>query len=680
MKRNKTTIFNELIFNVLSPALIALLVLGAINYHNLRKIMMESNRNKNIMLVDQIKYILEFQDMSLETIESTMNDRMEKYSNTLTNDYFSDTRNIEKANLNVIRSKMGMNGKMEDIYIINDQGTVVNTTFPKDKGLNLFAFGAEHEHYLKNVFKNGKFISERFTIESTTRRLKKYTYQPTRDGKYIIELGVYSQKADEVITFIKTRLNTLSQVEGTIKNVDLFIITDKPFSLTENGVLSKAEKPVVDSVCHTRSQLNLQKTIKGEIFDYDYIYMDRKNSTLYKGSVIKVVADRTKEVHMLRNELIKLFAIFTIAIVIVVILLYRKTRVITNPIKSLVASVNRITNGHFNERVEILGNNEIATLSEQFNQMIEELESLYNDLEQKVRDRTAEIMQQKEEIETQRDAIEEQKDMLLDVNKTLESANKEISAQKKQVTDSIIYSKRIQTAILPANEQVKKLFPQSFILYRPKDIVSGDFYWVAEVDNFKMIAAVDCTGHGVPGAFMSILGYNNLNHAVNYKGARMAGDVLRELNHAVIDTLSQQEEDIRDGMDVAICCFDVANNKLYYAGANNPLIMVRNNEIFQYEPTKAPIGKNDEFSAGEFQNNEIDMQPGDIYYIFSDGYADQFGGTENKKFLKRRLKALLHDISGLPMEEQKKRLGANFDEWKGRYEQVDDIMIIGVQV
>jgi len=641
----------------------------------LRSEMVDSNRERNVRLVGEIKNNLEFQDMSLETVESTLDERMKGYSNLLVSQYFAKTKSIETADLNAVRKALYMNDKLEDLYIINTNGIVVNTTFPKDKGLNLFNFGIEHENYLKGVLKGGKFVSERFTIESSTKRLKKYTYQPTRDGKYIIELGVYSQKADEIIAFIKKRLNTITEEQATIKHVDLFIITDIPFSLSENATLSKDEQQTVDSLCKTRTFVTITKKVNGRQLEFNYIYMDRKNSALYKGSVIKIVSDRANEALKLRNKLIQLFIIFGLVILIVVIMLYQKTKVITNPIKNLVNSVSRITDGHFNERADVIGNNEIATLSERFNHMIEELESLYNDLEQKVRDRTAEIMAQKEEIEAQRDSIELQKDMLEEINNHLELANKEI-------TDSIVYAKRIQTSILPAKEQIKKSLPDSFVLYRPKDIVSGDFYWFNDVSNMIMIAAVDCTGHGVPGAFMSIVGYSNLNYAVTVKGARTAGTILNELNHGVIDTLRQQnsEATIRDGMDLALCCFDFTNNKVHYAGANNPMILIRNNELTQFEPTKAPIGANDFSDSLLFQDNEISIQKGDCIYIFSDGYADQFGGPRNKKFLKSRLLELLIKNNALSMEEQKVCLDRNFDEWKGANDQLDDILVIGIRV
>jgi serine phosphatase RsbU (regulator of sigma subunit) len=680
MKRT-TTIFRQLIYNVIAPSLAALIILGIINYQHTKNIMVEANDNKNKIIADEIKSVLEFQDMAFDILDNGLGQRMKGYSNLLTSMYFSNTSNIEKVNLSQIRDEIGMDPSMEDIYIINRNGVIVNTTFAKDKGLNLFSFGETHKKYLLDVLSGGKFVNERFAIEATTKRLKKYTYEPTADKKYIIEIGFYSKDADKIINFIRRTLYDLSQRQKNIKSVDLFILTDKPFSLNDNAVITPAHQPLLDKVFKEKSTISVVEEENNRKIEYTYIYMQRKKSALYKGSAIQIITDRTDEISMLRFELFKLIGIFGFAIILVIILIYRKTKVITNPIKNLVENINRITHGHLHERAEVIGNNEITTLSQQFNRMIEELESYYNELEQKVRDRTAEIMQQKEEIEAQRDAIEQQRNMLAEINESLEHAYEEISEQKKHITDSIIYAKRIQTAILPPDEIVEKLLPDSFILYKPKDIVSGDFYWLSEKNGLVMVAAVDCTGHGVPGAFMSIVGHNNLNFSVNVKGARHAGDILNELNQAVTDTLRQQRghETIRDGMDIALCCFDFNAKRLDYAGANNPLVIIRNGETISVDPTKAPIGAFVGDRLTSFKNNDIEFQPNDMCYIFSDGYADQFGGPDNKKFLKRKLKELLAEISAEPVSKQKEMLDHAFELWRGDNEQVDDILIIGIR-
>ena len=223
---------------------------------------------------------------------------------------------------------------------------------------------------------------------------------------------------------------------------------------------------------------------------------------------------------------------------------------------------------------------------------------------------------------------------------------------------------------------------EHFIFYLPKDIVSGDFYWLTQLDNRAYIAAVDCTGHGVPGAFMSIVGHDQLNYAVNVIGARKPADILNALNHGVTRTLRQtsKEGSVKDGMDIALCGIDYANRKLQYAGAFNPLYLIRDNELIQVDANKFPVGAFVGEELQEFTNNEIDLQVGDVFYIFSDGYQDQFGGPKNKKFMTNRFRELLLEISPHPMEKQQEILEQRFFDWKKDLVQVDDILVIGLKI
>jgi len=682
IRKKQTTIFRQLIFNVVFPAVIALVVLGVLNYQNTKKILVDSNIEKNRIISDEITSVHELQDMTLEILEDQLNEKMEIISNKLVNEYFRNTKNIETIDLYKIRNELGMNPEFEDIYIINRKGVVVNTTFEMDQGLNLFDFGIEHQNLLLQVFESGEYISERFAIESKTKRLKKFSYQPTNDRKYIVELGIYSPKADEIIQFIKNRINDLEGQHGGILSVDLFIGTDEPFALNSDAELDPEHLETYKQVIEDRDQASFREKQGKQWIDYQYIYLSRKKSDLYKGSVIRMIADYSNERRMLRTELLKFIPIFGITILIVTVLLYKKTKVITDPIKKLVQNVNRITDGHLNERADVVGNNEITRLSEKFNVMIEQLESYTNELEQKVKERTAEIEKQKEEIEAQRDSLEEQRNMLSEANASLAHAYKEIEEKNKHIEDSIHYAKRIQTAILPPDKYVDSLLHDYFILYMPKDIVSGDFYWLTRKDGRVYIAAVDCTGHGVPGAFMSIVGHDQLDHSVNVVGARKPADILNALNKGVTNTLRQSKSEVtvKDGMDIALCSIDYEKNKLEYAGAYNPLYLFRNNELMTLNADKFPIGAFLGEELRQFTNHSLELNKGDMIFLFSDGYADQFGGPKSKKFMIKRFRELLHEIHPLPVKKQKEILEKTFLEWKKDLQQVDDILVIGIKI
>ena len=274
-----------------------------------------------------------------------------------------------------------------------------------------------------------------------------------------------------------------------------------------------------------------------------------------------------------------------------------------------------------------------------------------------------------------------------------------IEQKNKDITDSINYAKRIQEAILPNDEEMAEALSDYFVYYRPKDIVSGDLYWANTTTTtpkdgpgrkMSLIAAIDCTGHGVPGAFMSIVGHTILEQTLTDPSVNSPGAALDFLTLGVIRTLKQKAGDdfsIKDGMDIALCAIDHTDMKLYFAGANNPMYLVRNGELKQYSGDKQPIGAYIR-EQKPFTSTTVDLQPGDCVYIFTDGIADQFGGPRGKKFKYKQLQQMLLDLHKLPMKQQRKEVHARIEEWmnygsvagtKG-YEQTDDMLLIGFRI
>lgn len=278
-------------------------------------------------------------------------------------------------------------------------------------------------------------------------------------------------------------------------------------------------------------------------------------------------------------------------------------------------------------------------------------------LEGVVKERTAEVVQQKEEIEMQKVIVEE---------------------KNKDIMDSIKYAKRIQDAILPNNDILKRLFRDAFVLFRPKDIVSGDFYWIKEKKGKALFAAVDCTGHGVPGAFVSIIGNNGLNRSINEYELIEPAKILDRLAIIVEEAFVTEGSDVKDGMDIALCCLDRENMKLEFAGANNPLYIIRRGELIEIKGDKQPIGQFDKRKP--YTNHVIDLQPEDLIFVFTDGYADQFGGPNGKKFKYSTMKSLFVELADNKMNDVSKELLKTFNSWKEGHEQIDDVCIIGVRV
>ena len=390
------------------------------------------------------------------------------------------------------------------------------------------------------------------------------------------------------------------------------------------------------------------------IFPEKYNYKLNQHSTdslILESAVIKgqmlsgevVVGYSTEPIHVEIKEMRNTSFLVSGGLCLFVIVLgFWLANSISRPVKRLHEATIRVAEGNLMERVSIGTGDEIGALGVSFNNMIQKLHETEN------------------QLKSQKNIVEQ---------------------RNHELTDSIVYAKRIQDAILPDKEIKYRLFPNSFVLYQPKDVVSGDFYWYAEKNGKKLIAAVDCTGHGVPGAFMSMIGIAFLNEIVNVRSISQPGEILSELRHLVIQALKQTgvEGEQKDGMDMALIAFDEKNRTLEFSGANNPLWHLRNGEITITKADKRPIG----FFKGKglpFTNYVVSYQPGDTFFIFTDGFADQFGGDKGKKFKHKQLQDILISIRNESIAKQEEILTEIFNKWKGDLEQVDDVLLICVRV
>jgi serine phosphatase RsbU (regulator of sigma subunit) len=292
--------------------------------------------------------------------------------------------------------------------------------------------------------------------------------------------------------------------------------------------------------------------------------------------------------------------------------------------------------------------------------------------------------------------LDERRILLEAQSQKLKVQGEELRQQKEEIISSINYAKYIQSSLLPEEEQLKSLLGEHFVLYKPKDIVSGDFYWISNVENKTVVAAADCTGHGVPGAFMSMLGTALLNEIVNKEYITHPGVILRHLRKEVINSLQQKGErgEQKDGMDIALCTIDIEEMRLQFAGANNPLYLIRKSslegvgiphlesggeyQLYEIKGDRMPIGINDRMD--NFTCHEIEIFKGDKFYLLTDGFPDQFGGSDTKKFGYRRFREQLMMDNSSTMADNKLRLEKTLNEWMGDNNQIDDILVIGFSI
>jgi len=304
-------------------------------------------------------------------------------------------------------------------------------------------------------------------------------------------------------------------------------------------------------------------------------------------------------------------------------------------------------------------------------------------------------------IQKQKDnqKIKEQNELISGANEELIQLNEEISVQKEEIeaqrdqvfnqnqaiTDSISYAERIQSAMLPPETYITELLHDNFILFKPRDIVSGDYYWIKQVNQYVVIVAADCTGHGVPGAFMSMLGISYLTEIVQRREITQANQVLNEMRKQIKYSLRQHgdADEAKDGIDMALCVLDLRTMLMQYSGANNPLYLIRevdgDPQLIEYKADKMPLG----YYQGKdrpFTNHEVKMEAGDTFYLFSDGFIDQKGGKDNKRYMSKAFKSLLLEIQDQSMQDQKRFLNKRLSDWMGSNSQIDDILVIGVRV
>jgi len=359
-----------------------------------------------------------------------------------------------------------------------------------------------------------------------------------------------------------------------------------------------------------------------------------------------------EEVFALRKKII---VAFSVLLLLVIITSYFMSIQITRPLKELTVEAQELGDGNLAVEIKTGRKDEIGVLADSFKKMqtsitklIMDLRHMNHTLEDKVGERTAEVVSQKNIIEE----------------------------KQKEIIDSILYAKRIQNAILAHELYLAKHIPNHFILFKPKDHISGDFYWATKKDGKFYLAICDSTGHGVPGAFMSLLNIAFLNEAITEKNIEKPNEVLNHVRNRLIKNISK--EGGQDGMDGILLCIDTKINKYTYAAAHNRPLIIRNNELLEYPADKMPIGMG--IRDDSFTLYDLDVVPGDIIFMYTDGYADQFGGPKGKKFKYKQLNDLLVTIHQNDLKKQKETLANTFIEWKGALEQIDDVLICGLKV
>jgi serine phosphatase RsbU (regulator of sigma subunit) len=693
MKNSKKrwSIFYILLVRIFIVIILISGILAGMQISETIKLQRERDETERQNIRNGINFLLNNWNSVLESVDNEF-DMIIRYSvKDLLN--FQPGRDLLKVDLQARLKALELDPEYVDLNII-ENGICVNSTSPADSGLDFYSFGEDYKDFLLKIPEKDTSPVKLITMENDTKRFRCYGYKATEDRKFIVEVACYSKKADELVEQFRLRLKKTTEENNKILSTNLHFCD----GAIQWGLLNIPLKPAfqdslifnaaTDKSHITKSYYDNDRT---QIADYIYDDISDLHAFTNGSFVLSVISDNTEVKAALFRIIKKQLIIILLSLVVLSLVLFLITRKLRLTLKEFFKKTSMIADGALDERVTIRGRNEFTALAEEFNRMVEKLETSQNELKKKnklIESKNKELQDQNDEILAQRDQIKIQRDEIATQKNILTVQKDQILEQSKDITDSIQYAQRIQTAILPHDEVIKYLLPKHFILYRPRNVVSGDFYWLTHKKGEIVIVVADCTGHGVPGALMSMLGSTLLNDAINSIDTLKADLILNELRDQVILRLRQtgQASETKDGMDIGICLLNKDTMKLQYAGAYNPLYMIRNGKLTEIKADRMPIGISSK--AGKpFKNNEIKVKKDDTFYLFSDGIIDQFGGENGKKFLSTRFQELLLSIQDKIMYDQKEILDNELNEWMGltgkypkKYDQVDDIIVMGIKI
>ena len=649
MVKNKSrkSIFKVLITRIFIIVLLFNIILVVININEAISEKRESNKILKETIRKEIISLVDFQTSSLELIAKSLANTQSEVLHKLYSIHLHE--DLKKVDLTKQFSTLKHDSINHSLYII-ENGIIVNTTFPTDLGLNFYNLGQDYRNFLIGITEQNDIYNLGFAFEYLTKKLRAYSYLPTDDKKYLIEIGSYSETANEIMLMFKKQLLEIADQNDEIVSLNLWIANQgEKFPLIDDSYNVFTIDTMVSYVFNKQSDLKTEFSLNDQHLVAEFIYFKLSNTLLLPEFTVSILSDITYKnfpVHkIIKRQLV--FALITLVLILVVIIL--ATNKIKKVFKDLMEKTTAIAKGAMNQRVTVIGNNEFTTLAEQFNDMVQKLEESHIDLSFK--------------------------------NHVIQDNMKVLQQQTDDMVESITYAQRIQKAALPEEEILNEIIPERFIIFKPRDVVSGDFYWVKQIKNFNIVVAADCTGHGIPGAFMSMLGMSLLNEIVTKSRFDTAGEILNRLRKKIKKILHQtgKDRETKDGMDMAICIIDTESKQLQYAGAFNPLYIYRNKELIEFKGDRMPVGVY-VLEKTEFTNHEIELQPGDTVYMFSDGYSDQIGGKNGKKYMAMNLKELLREHSDKPMKDQKEIFEKTLSDWSTGYEQVDDILLMGFRV
>lgn len=616
----------------------------------------------------ELRSFVELQYVTLKVLEQPLNENLREICEHLRDNEFASTKNIENVDLQKILLELKLDTSLVGLYIINRNGIIINSTVKSDMFLDFSTFGSRHVAYLNDKFKNRKFGAPRFFFDSKAKRYRKYVFMPTNDGKYMIELGAYSNLADNVYSYSEDFFRRKVEEYENLNDISQYMLSTKPKTFDLNKKFPSEHNGYLYSLVKD-GEVSVEQEDNEKAVSHSYIYIDYPDDDINRGIIIGIEWNLSGSKNiwavLFSRQILSLFGL----VLLILLFVFFASRKIEKSIRYFADKTANIAEEKDRNYIDVKADmldrvNLLRRIADNFNKM----QLLVKSRDELITEKTAEINVAKRKI------IELHE--LLNVQKQL------TNERRGGTEDSVSFSYNLQQAVLQSFGDFEQIFPESFLFMKPRGIVSGDFYWFGKACGKVVVVVADCSGHELNAAFVNVL------NIVLMKKLVMSQHIFEP--NQILSRLQVEQRELYNGrlnqyyrycgIDMAVCCIDLETRVLTFAGANARISVVNNGLLQTYNGTHESLGVDLGENHYSFDNNVVPLNQGDSVYMFTNGYSAQFNADDTQKFNNAAFRSLLARISVSPMNEQMTLLSDRLDEWQGKNEQTDDILVLGFKL
>jgi len=605
-------------------------------------------------LNSELRSFVELQYASLQVIEQSMEAEMLRNSNIIVNAINESAVNPENVDLFALRDKLGVDTSLCDLYIINRDGVIVNTTYKSDLYFSFANFGQNHILYLYECFRNKEFVTPAFFFDSKSERYRKYSYHPTADGRYIVEIGYYSPLADEIYSYVSNFMKNRALETDWIVEINQYAYLERPKSFNIKSQFPREHYSILHELKEKR-EMSILQTEDGNQYIYNYLF-DNLPYGISDGIIIGIKTKAHIGLAQFDNNIIQQIIVDIFFLILIIIVFIVSVRQWNQKSEIVITAIENIAEAEPQRKLPIEGRGDYPRLVSNINNIIEN------------------IGQYKSNIQHIKQQLNFASHRVFELQESVRIQQQMLDNTRVDENESLNYIRKIEQALMPKQQDFIAQFPQSFIYHKQRLPVGGNFFWHTAAEGKNVIVVADCSGNALSSAFLSIIGITILNNIVRVQNVTVPALILDKLDLALKDLFSDNQYFCEISM--AVCTIDTALHQFTFSSANMPITTISNGVIQMYKGGNFAIG--DDIGISKvFNNIDITYDSSSTFYLSTKGYLSQFDATDSKKLNYSNFRKLLASISTMPIIEQQKTLDNYLLAWRGKTPQTDDILIVG---